>query len=66
MLARLLELKEFCETMAPLNPDLHLSPIEWQGTLHISKALLPSRKLCIALQKEQLTAGDFFQKLASM
>ncbi|KAK5866652.1 hypothetical protein PBY51_020825 [Eleginops maclovinus] len=60
MLQRLLELKTFCEDMAPTIPDLHLSESEWEYVSNTVDALKPAKIATKCLQSDQLTAGEFY------
>lgn len=60
MLQRLLELKSFCEDMAPTIPELHLSESEWECVSNTVDALKPAKIATKCLQSDQLTAGDFY------
>ncbi|CAL8358594.1 unnamed protein product [Merluccius merluccius] len=59
MLERLLELKTFCEDMAPTIPVLHLSDSEWEYVSNTVNALKPAKITTKCLQSDQLTAGEF-------
>ncbi|CAL8313668.1 unnamed protein product [Arctogadus glacialis] len=56
MLRRLLELKTFCEDMAPTIPVLHLSDSEWEYVSNTVNALKPAKIATKCLQSDQLTA----------
>ncbi|CAI6352385.1 unnamed protein product [Macrosiphum euphorbiae] len=60
MLYRLLELKEFCLSHEETNPDLHLKNCEWDSIQSVVNALHPVKTATLALQKQNLTIGDFY------
>ncbi|KAL5234480.1 hypothetical protein ACI65C_001890 [Semiaphis heraclei] len=59
MLYRLLELKEFYLSHEETNPDLHLKNCEWESIQSVN-ALHPVKTTTLALQKQNLTIGDFY------
>ena len=58
MLARLLELKAFCQSLQSNDSKLLLSAGEWDAISSIVEILRPAKVTTVKLQSEQLTAGE--------
>lgn len=59
MLARLWELRTFCDDRSPTVNELHLSDSEWQAISNLVGVLKLAKITTKCVQTEQLTAGDF-------
>jgi hypothetical protein len=57
MLERLLELRNFCESMQSNDAKLHLSDPEWLSIDSLVEILRPAKICTVSLQAQQLTAG---------
>ncbi|KAM7280968.1 zinc finger BED domain-containing protein 4-like [Ixodes scapularis] len=60
MLERLIELKHFCIDMGKSSTDFVVSDETWAAIEGIIASLRPAKVATKALQKEQLSLGDFF------
>ncbi|XP_015378112.1 PREDICTED: uncharacterized protein LOC107172337 [Diuraphis noxia] len=61
MLFKLLELKSFCQKYDETNLELKLQNSEWECLQSIVDALKPVKIATLALQKQDLNLGDFFE-----
>eukprot|EP00102_Acyrthosiphon_pisum_P020119 XP_016657329.1 PREDICTED: uncharacterized protein LOC107882845 [Acyrthosiphon pisum] len=61
MLFRLVELKEFCKLHEETNADLKLNNCEWDSIQSIVNALNPVQIATVALQRQDLNLGDFYE-----
>ena len=62
MLSGLLGLRQFCHDWSPIHHELYMEPEDWNNIEDIHQALSPAASTSKVLQKEQLTAGDFYLK----
>ncbi len=60
MIARLQQLRQFCETMSDAHPEIKLSSLQWERSASLVIALKPAKIASNLFQSEQLTAGDFY------
>lgn len=63
MVGSVLALESFCKGMTASNASFRLSDMQWESLRSIQKSLEPAKICTKTLQREQLFAGDFCNKL---